>query len=291
MSTTARQRGPEASQASGTQLRASRGQRIILLCTLCYIGVLVLSSVAAPLLAPHDPTEQRLDQRFLAPGSPEHLLGTDDFGRDVLSRIIYGSRSALLVGLISVSIALSMGVLIGLSAGLGGRVADNLLMLLMDSVLSFPTILLAITVVTVFGYGLVQVMLAIGVIFTPVFARIVRAETLAIREESYVQASTALGSPLLKTVGLHILPNMLPRLIVQSSITFALAIVIEASLSFLGLGTQPPEASWGLMLKNARNYLFNAPWLALYPGLAIGLTVLSFNLLGDALSASLRGRR
>jgi ABC-type dipeptide/oligopeptide/nickel transport system permease subunit len=267
-----------------------RGRGILAWSAAVLLLILVGTALAAPLLAPSDPTDQRLDARFLPPGSDGHPLGTDEFGRDVLSRVIYGSRAALTVGLVSVGIALTVGLFVGLAAGLGSRPADGTLMLLMDSLLSFPTILLAVTVVSVFGYGLVQVMLAIGIVFSPVFARLVRAETLAIKEESYFEASRALGTPLFKTIGLHVLPNILPRLIVQASVTFALAIVIEASLSFLGLGTQPPDPSWGLMLNNARNYLHNAPWLALYPGLAIALSVLSFNLLGDALSERFAGR-
>jgi peptide/nickel transport system permease protein len=163
-------------------------------------------------------------------------------------------------------------------------------MLLMDSLLSFPTILLAITVVSFLGYGLLQVMLAIGIIYSPVFARLVRAETLALRHEGYVEASRALGTPILKIVFKHIIPNLLGRVIVQGSITFALSVVIEASLSYLGLGTQPPTPSWGLMLKDSRNYLVQAPWMALYPGLAIALTVLCFNIIGDTLSERLNPR-
>jgi ABC-type dipeptide/oligopeptide/nickel transport system permease subunit len=157
-------------------------------------------------------------------------------------------------------------------------------MLLMDSVLSFPTVLLAITMVAVFGYGITQVMLAVGVIYSPVFARIVRAEALSLSGETYVVASRALGTTPLRTIVLHIIPNMVPRLLVQGSATFALAVVIEASLSFLGLGAQPPTASWGLMLKDARSYLLQAPWLAVFPGVAIGLTVFCFNYLGDVLA-------
>jgi len=251
-----------------------------------YIVILVVAALAAPMIAPYDPIVQNVDERF-SPSSKAHYLGTDNFGRDILSRVIYGSRSALLVGIVAVSIAVLIGSLVGLLAGMAGRWVDNVLMLLMDSLLSFPTILLAITVVSFLGYGLLQVMLAIGVIFSPVFARLVRAETLAIKTESYVEASRALGTPLIKTVYKHIIPNLLGKVIVQGSITFALTVVIEASLSYLGLGTQPPDPSWGLMLKDARNYLVLAPWMAVYPGTVLALTVLSFNILGDVLSEKL----
>jgi len=248
-----------------------------------YIVILGAAALAAPMIAPHSPNQQNLDLRF-SPSDKLHFLGTDNFGRDILSRVIYGARSALIVGIVAVSIAVLTGSIVGLAAGLGNRYVDNFLMLLMDSLLSFPTILLAITVVSFLGYGLLQVMLAIGVIFSPVFARLVRAETLAIKTESYVEASRALGSPIVKTVVKHIIPNLLGKVIVQCSITFALTVVIEASLSYLGLGTQPPDPSWGLMLKDARNYLALAPWMAIYPGMALALTVLSFNILGDTLS-------
>lgn len=254
---------------------------------LLYLGFLAVVAAGAPAIAPNDPTSQDYGSRLVEPGTSGHLLGTDDLGRDVLSRIIWGSRSALLVGVVSVSIALAIGLGIGLVAGLAGGRVENALMLLMDGVLSFPTILLAIAVVTVFGYGLTQVMAAIGVVFSPVFARLVRARTLAIKQEGYVESARALGTPMWRITAAHIVPNMAGEIIVQCSVTFALAVVIEAGLSYLGLGTQPPNPSWGLMLKDARNYLFSAPWLAIYPGIAIALTVLSFNILGDTLSEQL----
>jgi peptide/nickel transport system permease protein len=257
---------------------------------LVYIAALAVTAIAAPVVAPYDPTDQDYDARLLPPGSPGHLLGTDDLGRDVFSRIAWGSRAALLVGLVSVSIALVIGLAIGLIAGLAGGRVEGALMLLMDGILSFPTILLAIAVVTVFGYGLPQVMGAIGVVFSPVFARIVRAETLSLKTEGYVESARALGTPLWRITAVHIVPNMLGDLIVQCSVTFALAVVIEAGLSYLGLGTQPPNPSWGLMLKDARNYLFQGTWLAVYPGLAIAVTVLSFNVLGDTLAEHLSPR-
>jgi ABC-type dipeptide/oligopeptide/nickel transport system permease subunit len=266
-----------------------KSQRILFFSAVLFLVILGAAAIAAPLVAPYKPTEQYLAKRFHAP-SFQNLLGTDNYGRDVLSRIIYGSRSALIVGIVTVSLALVIGATIGLLAGLGSRSLDSFLMLFMDSILSFPTILLAITVVSFLGYGLVQVMLALGIISSPVFARLIRAETLSIKTEGYVEAARALGTPIVKIVFKHIIPNLLGKVVVQCSITFALSVVIEASLSYLGVGTQPPAASWGLMLKDARNYLVQAPWLAIYPGLCLALTVLAFNVIGDTLSERLNPR-
>jgi len=251
-----------------------------------FLIVLGAAAAAAPLIAPRSPTDQDIAGRFTPPGAA-FPLGSDDLGRDILSRIIYGSRSALLVGVVSVGIAFGLGTVAGLAAGLAPTAVDNVIMLFMDGLLSFPTVLLAITVVSFLGYGLPQVMIAIGVIYSPTFARIVRAETLVIRTEEYVEASRALGTRLPVIVFRHILPNLLGKAIVQASVTFALAVVVEASLSYLGLGMQPPAASWGLMLKDARSYLLQAPWMALYPGLALALTVLCFNVIGDTLAERL----
>lgn len=260
-----------------------RQRKTLFYIALGYLLILGAAALAAPVIAPYSPTEQDLEQRFMSSGAG-HLLGTDNFGRDIFTRIIFGSRSALLVGLVSVTLAVTIGSFVGLAAALSGRYVDNALMLVMDSLLSFPTILLAITVVSFLGYGLIQVMLAIGIIFSPVFARLVRAEALAIKSEAYVEASRALGSSTLKIIFKHIIPNLLGKVVVQCSITFAMTVVIEASLSYLGLGTQPPEPSWGLMLKDARNYLVQAPGMAIYPGVALAMTVLCFNILGDTLS-------
>lgn len=263
-----------------------RASRRLFYAALAYLAILGAAAVAAPLVAPHSPTDQHLEER-LKPPSRVYPLGTDNLGRDLLSRTLFGSRSALLVGIVSVAISCLLGSLVGLIAGLSVRAVDDLLMLVMDSLLSFPTVLLAITVVSFLGYGLVQVMIAIGVIYSPTFARLVRAETLALKGEGYVEAAHALGTPLVKVVFRHILPNLLGKVVVQCSITFALTVVIEASLSYLGLGAQPPTPSWGLMLKDARDYLVQAPWMALYPGIALAMTVLCFNILGDALSERL----
>jgi peptide/nickel transport system permease protein len=264
--------------------RRLRARNILFALSAGFILLLFIVAAAAPVVAPFEPTGQDYTTTLARPGTRGHPLGTDDLGRDVISRVIYGGRSTLTVGSLTVSIALVTGLVLGLLAGLGGRWLDETLMLLMDGVLSFPAVLVAIAVVSVFGYGLTQVMVAMGFVFSPLFARIVRAETLRLKHEGYVESARALGSSLPRIVARHIVPNMVGRVIVQCSATFALSIVVEAGLSYLGLGTQPPNPSWGLMLKDARSYVFNAPWLALYPGLAIALTVLMFNILGDTLS-------
>lgn len=266
-----------------------KSQKAFFTLAILFLLILGVAAIAAPLVAPYEPTKQFLSRRFHAP-SLQNLLGTDNYGRDVLSRIIFGSRSALMVGFVTVGIALSLGLSMGLVAGLGSKNLDSSVMLFMDAILSFPTILLAITVVSFLGYGLIQVMLALGIISSPVFARLVRAETLSIKTEGYVEAGKALGTHPIKIVFKHIIPNMLGKIVVQCSVTFALSVVIESSLSYLGVGTQPPAASWGLMLKDARNYLVQAPWMAVYPGLCLALTVLAFNIIGDTLSERLNPR-
>jgi peptide/nickel transport system permease protein len=264
--------------------RRGRATRVIFIACLAYISILLIVAIAAPRISGHDPTDQSLDNRFARPGAEGFLLGTDSLGRDVFSRILHGSRSALLVGMVSVGISLTIGLILGLIAGLSEGFVDRAIMLMMDALLSFPTILLAITVVTFLGYGLLQVMIAMGVIYSPVFARLVRAETLAIKTEGYVESSRSLGTPAFKMITMHFLPNMAGKIVVQCATIFALSVVVESSLSYLGLGTQPPNASWGLMLKDARNYLLHSPHLAILPGCVIALTVLSFNMLGDALA-------
>ncbi len=272
-------------------IKRRKFQRVFLVSSCFYLLVLAFAAAAAPLVTRYSPTEQSLEERLQPPLSKGHLFGTDDLGRDLWSRLVYGSRSLLVVGTVSVGLAAGTGLVLGLVSGLAGGVVDGFIMLLMDGVLSFPTVLLAITVVSLFGYGLPQVMLAIGIVFSPVFARIVRAETMSLMTEGFVESARALGSPMRRIVRRHLLPNMMPELIVQSTITFALAVVIEASLSFLGLGTQPPNPSWGLMLKDARSYMFQAPWLAVLPGLALAATVFSSNYLGDFLSDRLNPKR
>jgi peptide/nickel transport system permease protein len=262
-------------------------RRFFFLFSCAYLLLLVLTALSAPLIAPYNPGDQFLDKRLLAPFSEGHLLGSDELGRDILSRLIYGSRSFLIAGSVSVGIALAAGSILGITAGLRGKFLDGILTLFLDGILSFPTVLLVITVISLFGYGNVQVMFTIGIVFTPVFARTVRAETKSLMTEGFVESSRALGTRRLKIVIRHILPNMLPDLIIQAAVLFASAILIEASLSFLGLGVQPPAPSWGLMLKDARSYLLQAPHLALIPGIALAVTVFSLNFIGDVLAEKL----
>lgn len=256
-----------------------------------WLALVLVVAVAAPSLSPFDPVVQNLDLQTAAPGTGRHFLGTDELGRDVLSRIMSGTRAALIVGSVTVLVSVFLGMIVGVAAGWGARWIDQFLMLLTDSLLSIPTVLLAIGVVSFMGYGLVQVMFALGIVFSPVFARLARAETLAIKRESFIEASRALGSTGLKTIFRHVLPNILGPIVIQAAMTFAMAIVVESSLSFLGLGTQPPEASWGLMLRDGRNYLIQAPWLSLAPGAAIAATVLSCNILGDFAADKLNPKR
>lgn len=254
------------------------------------ICALLLTAALAPALAPHDPLAQNLYAR-LEPPSFRHPLGTDDFGRDILSRIIYGSRISLRVGLISISVALTAGTALGLAAGYRGGMTDTVIMRGMDIVLAFPSILLAIAIVSVTGPGIENVMIAVSVVMLPQFARLVRASVLSIRQMAYVEAARALGAKELRIVLVSVLPNCVAPLIVQSTLSLGTAILDAAGLSFLGLGAQPPAPEWGAMLSGARELLFTAPWVMTFPGLAIFVVVLGFNLFGDGLRDALDPRR
>ncbi len=246
------------------------------------LAVLVFVSLLAPLVAPYDPVAIRLAEK-LQPPSRAHLLGTDYFGRDVLSRVLHGGRISLAVGVLVVTVAMAIGVPLALVAGfLGGRV-DNLLMRLMDAFLTFPPLLLAVAIVGSLGPDIRNVMLALGIVNVPVFARLVRASALAVREDVFVTAARALGASPLRLVFSHILPNVVAPIVVQMSVTFSGAIIAEASLSFLGLGAQPPLASWGRDLSEARRYLEDGVWLLAAPTAAIMIGVLSVNFIGDGL--------
>jgi len=245
------------------------------------VAFLVICALTAPWISPYEPNRQRLPDALQAP-SAEHLLGTDENGRDVLSRILYGTQVSLAAGLFSVTIALSLGVTIGLVSGyFGGRV-DNVLMRCMDALLAFPTLVLALAITATLGPGLRNAMIAIGIVGTPIFARLTRGQVLSVREREMVEAARTIGASHVRIMVKHILPNVMGPLIVQISLSVAVAILAEATLSFLGLGVQPPQPSWGSMVSRGKDYLDLAPWLAFAPGGAILLAVLGFNFVGDA---------
>jgi peptide/nickel transport system permease protein len=246
------------------------------------ISILLAVALFAPVLAPHDPLDQSFP-RQLRPPSAGCWLGTDEFGRDILSRIIFGARIALGIGALAVGIAVALGVPLGLVAGYFGGRLDTSIMRTMDVVLAFPYLLLALIVVTLLGFGLVNVMVAVGLVYVPQYSRIVRSVTLSVRERLFVEAARAIGGSNLRIICRHVLPNCLAPIIVQTTLSLGWAIVNAAGLSFLGLGAQPPTPEWGAMLSSGREYMRNAPWITTFPGLAILFTALGFNLLGDGL--------
>lgn len=268
-----------------TQLRKQRsalaGGAILL--------ILTLSAIFAPLIAPHEPAEQ-ISGASLMPPSSRHLLGTDVFGRDIFSRLLYGGRISLRIGLISVTIAATGGIVFGMLAGYYGRWADGLIMRFMDMLLALPGILLALVVVGVLGPSITNVMLAVGTAAVPAFTRIVRGSVLAAREMTYVEAARVIGAKDLLILRRHILPNIIGPVIVLGTLNIATAIIVGASLSFLGVGVQPPTSEWGAMLSDGRNYLRGQWWIATFPGFAIFIAVLSINLLGDGLQEALDPR-
>ena len=256
---------------------------------LAVIVLVILVALFAPLIAPYDPATQSWSA-VRKPPSAAYWLGTDEVGRDLLSRIIYGARASLSAGVISVGIAIAVGVPLGLVAGYAGGLLDGLVSRITDAMLACPFLILAIALAAFLGPSLGNAMIAIGVTATPIFIRLTRGQVLSVKAEDYVEAARAIGNPHPRIVLRHILPNVLPQLLVQATLTVATAIIAEASLSFLGLGQQPPAPSWGSMLNSAQRFLVNAPWMAVWPGLAIFLTVLSFNLLGDGLRDALDPR-
>ncbi len=249
-------------------------------------------ALAAPLIAPYDPYSMQVDH-VLAPPGPQHWFGTDSLGRDVLSRILYGARISLGVSVLSVAIALVLGTAIGLAAGYFGRWVDGTLSRLVDLMFSFPDILLALVVIAILGGSLVSLTLAIGIVYTPIFARVARGAVLVVRRADYVEAARATGAGDLRVMLRHVLPNTLAPIMVQTSLSLAFAVLAEAALTYLGLGAEPDTPSWGMMLNQGTAWMQQAWWVALFPGLAITVTVLGFNLLGDglrdALDPALRG--
>ena len=243
----------------------------------------------APALAPHDPLKQNLGNALAKPGA-RHWLGTDNVGRDVLSRVVWGTRVSLVAGFVSVTLALLAGSVLGLVAGYCGGTIDGLLMRAMDAVLSFPPLVLALALGAVLGAGVTGVLIALGVVYTPTFARLMRGQVLSITARDYVDAARALGAPGWRIACKHVLPNATAPIVVQASLSVAFAILAEASLSFLGLGIQPPAASWGSMINAGRGYLQHAPWIVFGPGAALFVTVVGLNFVGDAVREALDPR-
>jgi peptide/nickel transport system permease protein len=256
---------------------------------LVVIATFILLAAFAPLLVPYDPLATSWTA-VRKPPSALHWFGTDDLGRDILARVIYGTRASLMAGAVSVSIALSIGVPLGLLSGYRGGFIDALISRITDAMLACPFLILAIALAAFLGPSLRNAMIAIGISATPIFVRLTRGQVMAVKVEDYIEAARAIGNPRWRIALFHILPNIMPPLLVQATLSIAAAIIAEAALSFLGLGQQPPAPSWGSMLNAAQRFLTNAPWMAIWPGLAIFLVVLSLNLVGDGLRDALDPR-
>ncbi|MFG6114768.1 ABC transporter permease [Halobacillus sp. MO56] len=246
------------------------------------VGLVLLLGLFGPWLSPHDSTEMYKEHMLEGP-SATYWFGTDEFGRDIFSRVVEGARVSLYVGLISVGIGASLGFVFGLIAGFFQNWIDNVIMRIMDILFAFPDILLALTIVAVLGPNLENTMIAIGIVFTPVFTRTVRAAVIAVKEMEFITSAKAIGVKTHKVIFRHVSPNVLAPFIVQSTLALSGAILTEAALSFLGLGIQPPNPSWGAMLNESRQYMEIAPWIAIFPALFIIITIFCFNLLGDSL--------
>ncbi len=273
-------------QAAWRRLARRRGA---LLGAAVVLGFVVLA-LGAAWIAPQDPLTASWGA-IRKPPSAEHWFGTDDIGRDVFARVVWGTQASLLAGVVSVSISLGLGVPIGLAAGYLGGAIDAVVSRLTDAFLACPFLILAIALAAFLGPSLTDAMIAIGVSATPIFVRLTRAQVINIKVEDYIEAARAIGNPPWRVALRHVLPNIVAPLIVQATLAIAGAVIAEASLSFLGLGQQPPAPSWGSMLNTAKNYVDNAPWMAVWPGLAIFSLVLAFNLLGDGLRDALDPRQ
>lgn len=264
------------------------GGRAAGLAGLLLVLFFIVLATAAPLVSPQDPIAQPADR--LSPPDTTYWLGTDEFGRDILSRIIYGARVSLQVGVISVGIALLLGGALGLLAGYYRGWLDSVIGRIIDIIFAFPSVILIIVLAGVLGPSIATAMLAIGIVYAPQFARIVRGPTLSVMQQQYVEGAHAIGTRQWQIMWRYVLPNIAAPIIVQATLSFSTAILAEATLSFLGLGTQPPDPSWGAMLGTGRKFMELAPWVAIYPGLAIALAVLGWNLFGDALRDALDPR-
>jgi len=253
---------------------------------LAAVAAMIALAVLAPWLAPFDPLATSFALVRKVP-SATHWFGTDEVGRDILARVIWGARASLAAGVISVSIAIGLGLPLGMVAGYAGGWIDAIVSRITDAMLAIPFLILAIALAAFLGPSLGNAMIAIGITATPIFVRLARGQVMNVRTEDYIEAARALGNPPARILARHILPNILPPMTVQATLAIAAAIIAEASLSFLGLGQQPPAPSWGSMLNTAQRFLTQAPWMAVFPGLAIFITVLAFNLLGDGLRDAL----
>lgn len=283
-----------ASSSFSPTYRPLRSVRIFLQNKAAVLGmavilIVILMAVFAPLVAPYGPLSQELSNRLKPPGG-EHLLGTDKYGRDILSRLIWGTRVSLQVGIIAVGIGASLGTVIGLISGYFGGLVDNILMRLMEILLTLPMLVLALVMVALLGSSLTNVMIAVGISILPGFARVIRGSTLSVREMDFVDAARVLGAKDSRIMFRHVLPNTLHAVIVLATLRVATAILIEATLSFLGLGVEYDKPTWGSMINEGRMYLQTAPWLAIFPGAAIMLTVLGLSLFGDGLREALDPR-
>ncbi|HZQ62487.1 MAG TPA: ABC transporter permease [Casimicrobiaceae bacterium] len=281
---------PAREQSPGARALRRLMRRKAAMAGLFVVVFFIAIAMLAPWISPQDPLATSWSAIRKAP-SAAHWFGTDEIGRDVLARVIWGTRASLLAGMVSVIIALSFGVPIGLLAGYRAGWTDMIISRITDAMLACPFLILAIALAAFLGPSLTNAMIAIGISATPIFIRLTRAQVLTVKTEDYVEAARALGNSHLRIALRHVLPNVVPPLIVQATLALAAAVIAEASLSFLGLGQQPPAPSWGSMLNTAKNYIDNAPWMAIWPGLCIFLLVLSFNLLGDGLRDALDPRR
>ncbi|MCO5215805.1 MAG: ABC transporter permease [Thermomicrobiales bacterium] len=286
---------PAGLAAAQTKVRKQRTwwqvliKQRLALAGLIIITFFLLMALIGPHFAPYTPTEMDPANSRQAP-SAAHWFGTDEFGRDIFTRLLYGARISFQVGVISVGIAATIGILLGMVAGYFGGWLDSIISLLMDVLFAFPTILLAIALMTALGDGITNVMIAIGLVNAPAFMRVVRGSVLSVRNTTYVESAVSVGASSSTILSRHVFPNVTAPLIVHSSLNFATAVLAEASLAYLSLGNKPPSPSWGSMVSTGYTILQIAPWAALFPGLAIGLTVLGFNLLGDGLRDALDPR-
>jgi peptide/nickel transport system permease protein/oligopeptide transport system permease protein len=253
------------------------------------LGIFIVLALLAPIISPYDPMKTSYLVIRTAP-SAAHWLGTDELGRDITARMLYGTRASLMAGLVSVAIAIGLGVPLGLIAGYYGGLVDGALSRVAEAMLAIPFLILAIALAAFLGPSLTNAMIAIGLSATPIFLRLTRGQVLTVKAEEYVEGARAIGMPDRWIIIRYILPNVLPQILVQATLTIATAIIAEASLSFLGLGQQPPNPSWGSMLNTAKNFMEQAPWMSLSPGIAIFVAVLAFNLVGDGLRDALDPR-